>query len=130
MDVITVYGAWFIGLAAVFGLYMTWGIGANDVANAMGTSVGSKAITVKQAILIAAVFEFAGVILAGGHVTETVRKGIIDPTPILDNPELLVFGMLASLLAAGLWLMIASAKGWPVVDNSQSNSAMMRGSVG
>lgn len=114
MDVITVYGAWFIGLAAVFGLYMTWGIGANDVANAMGTSVGSKAITVKQAILIAAVFEFAGVILAGGHVTETVRKGIIDPTPILDNPELLVFGMLASLLAAGLWLMIASAKGWPV----------------
>ena len=114
MDVITIYGVWFIGLAALFGLYMTWGIGANDVANAMGTSVGSKAITVKQAILIAAIFEFGGVILAGGHVTETVRKGIIDPTPILDNPELLVFGMLASLLAAGLWLMIASAKGWPV----------------
>ena len=114
MDVITVYGIWFIGLAVVFGLYMTWGIGANDVANAMGTSVGSGAITVKQAIIIAAVFEFAGVILAGGNVTETVRKGIIDPTPISNQPELLIFGMLASLLAAGIWLMIASAKGWPV----------------
>lgn len=114
MDIITIYGAWFIGLAALFGLYMTWGIGANDVANAMGTSVGSGVITVKQAILIAAVFEFAGVMIAGGQVTETIRKGIIDPTPILENPELLVFGMLASLLAAGFWLMIASAKGWPV----------------
>ncbi|MFT5143169.1 MAG: PiT family inorganic phosphate transporter [Rhodothermales bacterium] len=114
MEIIATYGPWFIGLAAVFGLYMTWGIGANDVANAMGTSVGSGAITVKQAILIAAVFEFAGVMLAGGHVTETVRKGIIDPAPILETPELLIYGMLASLLAAGLWLMIASAKGWPV----------------
>jgi inorganic phosphate transporter, PiT family len=114
MEIIAAYGPWFIGLAAIFGLYMTWGIGANDVANAMGTSVGSGAITVKQAIIIAAVFEFAGVVLAGGHVTETVRKGIIDPTPILESPELLVYGMLASLLAAGLWLMIASAKGWPV----------------
>ena len=114
MDVITIYGAWFIGLAALFGLYMTWGIGANDVANAMGTSVGSGAITVRQAILIAAVFEFGGVMLAGGNVTETVRKGIVDPAPIIDNPELLLFGMLASLLAAGVWLMIASAKGWPV----------------
>ena len=114
MDIITVYGIYFVGLAALFGLYMTWGIGANDVANAMGTSVGSGAITVKQAIIIAAIFEFAGVILAGGHVTETVRKGIIDPTPIVDQPELLIYGMLASLLAAGVWLMIASAKGWPV----------------
>jgi inorganic phosphate transporter, PiT family len=114
MEIITLYGPWFIGLAAVFGLYMTWGIGANDVANAMGTSVGSGAVTVRQAILIAAVFEFAGVMLAGGHVTETVRKGIIDPAPIIETPELLIFGMLAALLAAGFWLMIASAKGWPV----------------
>jgi PiT family inorganic phosphate transporter len=114
MEIISLYGFWFIALAAIFGLYMTWGIGANDVANAMGTSVGSGAITVKQAILIAAVFEFAGVMLAGGHVTETVRKGIIDPTPLIDSPELLVYGMLASLLAAGLWLMIASTRGWPV----------------
>lgn len=114
MDIIVAYGPWFIALAAIFGLYMTWGIGANDVANAMGTSVGSKAVTLKQAILIAAVFEFAGVILAGGHVTGTIRKGIVDPTPIIDSPEILVFGMLSSLLAAGIWLMIASAKGWPV----------------
>ena len=114
MEIITMYGPWFIGLAVLFGLYMTWGIGANDVANAMGTSVGSGAITIKQAIIIAAIFEFAGVMLAGGHVTETVRKGIIDPTPLVDQPELLVFGMLAALLAAAVWLMIASAKGWPV----------------
>jgi PiT family inorganic phosphate transporter len=101
-------------LAVIFGLYMTWGIGANDVANAMGTSVGSRAITVKQAILIAAVFEFSGAFIAGGNVTSTIRKGIVDPTPIAGQPELLVFGMLAALLAAGIWLMIASSRGWPV----------------
>ena len=114
MDIITVYGTAFVIMAMVFGLYMCWGIGANDVANAMGTSVGSGAITVMQAIIIAAVFEFAGAFLAGGHVTATIRKGIIDPTPIMNNPELLVYGMLAALLAAGIWLMIASSKGWPV----------------
>ncbi len=103
-----------MGLAVAFGLYMTWGIGANDVANAMGTSVGSGAITVRQAILIAAVFEFAGVMLAGGHVTSTIRKGVVDPAPIIDSPELLVYGMLSALLAAAVWLMIASWKGWPV----------------
>ncbi len=116
MDIITVYGVWFIGLAVVFGLYMTWGIGANDVANAMGTSVGSGAITVMQAIIIAAIFEFAGAFLAGGHVTETIRRGIVDPASIvlINNPEYLVYGMLASLLAAAIWLMVASSKGWPV----------------
>jgi PiT family inorganic phosphate transporter len=103
-----------MAMAMVFGLYMCWGIGANDVANAMGTSVGSGAITVMQAIVIAAVFEFAGAFLAGGHVTRTIRKGIIDPTPVVDNPEILVFGMLAALLAAGIWLMVASSRGWPV----------------
>ena len=102
-------------IAAVFlGLYMTWGIGANDVANAMGTSVGSRAITFKQAIIIAAIFEFAGAFLAGGHVTSTIRKGIIDPTPIINQPEVLIWGMLAALLAAGIWLMVASYMGWPV----------------
>jgi len=102
-------------IAAVFlGLYMTWGIGANDVANAMGTSVGSRAITFKQAIIIAAIFEFAGAFLAGGHVTSTIRKGIIDPTPIINQPEVLIWGMLAALLAAGIWLMAASYMGWPV----------------
>jgi len=83
MEIISQYGFVLMVLAVVFGLYMTWGIGANDVANAMGTSVGSGAITVKQAIIIAAIFEFAGAFIAGGHVTKTIRKGIIDPTPII-----------------------------------------------
>ena len=95
MEIIAQNGPIFIGIAVVFGLFMTWGIGANDVANAMGTSVGSKAITVKQAIIIAAIFEFSGAVIAGGHVTKTIRKGIIDPAPIANNPEILVYGMLA-----------------------------------
>lgn len=114
MSIIAQYGDVFIILACVFGFFMAWGVGANDVANAMGTSVGSKAITIKQAILIAVVFEFLGAWLAGGQVTETIRKGIIDPALLTNDPHLLVYGMLASLLAAGLWLLIASAKGWPV----------------
>jgi PiT family inorganic phosphate transporter len=108
------FSLWYLGLAAAFGLFMAWGIGANDVANAMATSVGSKALTIKQAILVAAVFEFAGAFLAGGQVTSTIRKGIIDATQVESNPELLIFGMLAALLAAAVWLLIASRKGWPV----------------
>ena len=114
MDIITQYGTVFVVLAVIFGLYMTWGIGANDVANVMGTSVGSGAITVTTAIIIAGIFEFGGAVLAGGHVTATIRKGIIDPGPISGTPETLVFGMLAALLAAAVWLMIASSRGWPV----------------
>jgi len=114
MEIIQTHGTLFIVLAVIFGLYMTWGIGANDVANVMGTSVGSGAITVKTAIIIAAVFEFGGAALAGGHVTRTIRKGIIDPSSITQNPEILLFGMLAALLAAAVWLMIASSRGWPV----------------
>ena len=114
MEIIATYGTIFMVLAIVFGFYMTWGIGANDVANAMGTSVGSGAVTVKQAIIIAAIFEFAGAFIAGGNVTSTIRKGIVDPTSLAGQPELLVFGMLAALLAAAVWLMIASSRGWPV----------------
>jgi PiT family inorganic phosphate transporter len=114
MEIISNYGFVLMAMAIIFGLYMTWGIGANDVANAMGTSVGSGAITVKQAIIIAAIFEFAGAFIAGGNVTKTIRKGIIDPSSIVNNPEVLVFGMLAALLAAAIWLMIASTRGWPV----------------
>lgn len=114
MEILAVHGTILIAMAIVFGLYMTWGIGANDVANAMGTSVGSGAITVGQAIVIAAIFEFAGAFLAGGHVTKTIRKGIIDPTSIVDSPQILVYGMLAALLAAAIWLMVASRRGWPV----------------
>ncbi len=101
-------------MAGVFGLFMAWGIGANDVANAMATSVGSGALTIKKAIIIAAIFEFAGAFLAGGQVTRTIRKGIIDAEMLSGSPDLLVYGMLASLLAAGTWLLIASHKGWPV----------------
>lgn len=114
MEIIAVYGTLFIVLAVLFGLYMTWGVGANDLANAMGTSVGAGALTVKQAIIIAAVFEFAGAVLAGGSVTSTVRKGIIDASGLVDTPEYLIYGMLAALLSAGFWLMMASTRGWPV----------------
>ncbi|WP_299010421.1 inorganic phosphate transporter [uncultured Shewanella sp.] len=114
VDVLITNGPWLIAIAATFGFLMAWGIGANDVANAMGTSVGSKAITIKQAIIIAMIFEFAGAYLAGGEVTSTIRKGIIDSAYFVNVPELLVYGMIASLLAAGIWLVLASALGWPV----------------
>lgn len=114
MDIIQEYGFVLVLIAACVGFIMAWGIGANDVANAMGTSVGSKAITLKQAILIAMIFEFAGAYLAGGEVTSTIRKGIIDSSYFTDIPEYLVIGMISSLFAAGLWLVIASYKGWPV----------------
>jgi PiT family inorganic phosphate transporter len=114
MSIIAEHGSIFLILACLFGFFMAWGIGANDVANAMGTSVGSRALTIKQAILIAMVFEFLGAYLAGGEVTSTIRKGIIDAEIMADNPELMVYGMLSALLAAGTWLMIASLKGWPV----------------
>ncbi|BFM18459.1 inorganic phosphate transporter [Maricurvus nonylphenolicus] len=114
MEILAEYGTILLILACIFGVFMAWGVGANDVANAMGTSVGSKALTVKQAILIAMVFEFAGAYLAGGEVTSTIRKGIIDPASMAGSPELLVFGMTSALLAAGTWLLIASIFGWPV----------------
>ena len=104
-------------LASGSGFYMAWNIGANDVANAMGTSVGSGALTLRKAIVVAAIFEFAGAFLVGSHVTETVRKGMIDLnvfTSLEDGVSILMYGMLASLLAAGAWLQIATYFGWPV----------------
>ncbi|QIB49767.1 inorganic phosphate transporter [Pseudomonas sp. OIL-1] len=112
MTLIAEYGTVLLILACLFGFFMAWGVGANDVANAMGTSVGSRALTIKQAIMIAIVFEFLGAYLAGGEVTQTVRSGILDSSMI--SPEQMVFGMLAALLAAGSWLFIASTRGWPV----------------
>ena len=114
MEIIAQYGTVFLVLACMFGFFMAWGIGANDVANAMGTSVGSRALTIKQAILVAMVFEFLGAYLAGGEVTATIRKGIIDAEVMEGHPELMVYGMLSALLAAGTWLLIASVQGWPV----------------
>ena len=114
MTLFAEYGQVLLILACVFGLFMAWGIGANDVANAMGTSVGSRALTMKQAIIVAMIFEFAGAYLAGGEVTETVRSGIVELGVMSEHPDLFVFGMLSALLAAGSWLLIASILGWPV----------------
>jgi PiT family inorganic phosphate transporter len=114
MEIIMEYGYILLIIGCVCGFFMAWGIGANDVANAMGTSVGARALTLWQAVLVACVFEFAGAYLAGGEVTSTIRKDIIDAGVMSDNPELLVYGMIASLLAAGIWLLIASYFGWPV----------------
>ncbi|GAB1260704.1 inorganic phosphate transporter [Aurantivibrio plasticivorans] len=114
MSILAEYGTLLLVLACLFGVFMAWGVGANDVANAMGTSVGSKALTIKQAIFIAMIFEFLGAYLAGGEVTSTIRKGIIDPALLEGQPELLVYGMISALLAAATWLLVASIWGWPV----------------
>ena len=101
-------------LIVLAGTYMAWNIGANDVANAMGTSVGSGALTLKQAVVIAAILEFAGAFFFGSHVSETIQQGIIDSDIFINQPLTLVYGMLSALLAAGIWLQIASYNGWPV----------------
>ncbi len=100
--------------AILLGLYTAMAIGGNDVANAMGTSVGSKALSFKEAVLIAGVFEFAGAVLVGSSVTNTIRKGMIDPAMFLHDPMLLVYGMLAALIATALWLQVATHFGLPV----------------
>jgi|OM-RGC.v1.002810977 PiT family inorganic phosphate transporter len=112
---LTLFGIPLILISAIFlGFFSAYGVGANDVANAMGTSVGSKVLTVKQAILIAAVFEFLGAFLAGGGVTQTIRKGVIDPELFADNLDIFIYGMISALFASGVWLLIASLRGWPV----------------
>lgn len=101
-------------VATVMGLYMAWNIGANDVANAMGTSVGSGALTIRRAIIVAAIFEFAGAFLAGGRVTSTIKKGIVEVGALGDDPMVLAVGMTCCLVAAAMWLHLASSRGWPV----------------
>lgn len=110
MDIYTIVGI----VAIIGGFYMAWNIGANDVANAMGTSVGSGALTLKQAVIVAAIFEFAGAFLVGSHVTNTIRKGMVDPNIFASNPDLLMLGMLSALFAAALWLQLATHFGLPV----------------
>jgi len=114
MEIIAQYGHIFLLLGCLVGFFMAWGIGANDVANAMGTSVGSRALTIAQAVLVACIFEFAGAYLAGGEVTSTIRKEIIEIGVLSDTPELLVYGMTTALITAAIWLLIASYFGWPV----------------
>ena len=101
-------------LVLVAGFYMAWNIGANDVSNAMGTSVGSGALTLFRAVVIASVLEFAGAFLLGGNVSETMQSGIVDPGFFAGDPQILFFGMLAALIATALWLQVASYFGWPV----------------
>ncbi|HMV72367.1 MAG TPA: inorganic phosphate transporter [Pseudomonadales bacterium] len=114
MEMLVEHAQLLLILGCAFGFFMAWGVGANDVANAMGTSVGSRALTIRQAILIAAVFEFCGAWLAGGEVTATIRSDIVDANIFAQHPDLLVLGMISALLAAGIWLLVATAQGWPV----------------
>ena len=104
----------FIILILVFGFYMAWNIGANDVSNAMGTSVGAGALTLRKAVILAAIFEFSGAFFLGSNVCETMQKGLIDTDIFLTDPTSYILGMCAVLLATGIWLQIASYCGWPV----------------
>lgn len=101
-------------VAFAAGLYMAWAIGVNDVANAIGTSVGSGTLTLKRAVMIAAVMEFCGAFFFGSHVSETIQNKIVSPSLFADQPLILVYGMLSALLAAGVWLQFASYFGLPV----------------
>mmetsp|Transcript_10674 Transcript_10674/g.25327 ORF Transcript_10674/g.25327 Transcript_10674/m.25327 type:complete len:493 (-) Transcript_10674:553-2031(-) len=135
---------WIVACGALLALFVAYGIGANDVANAFATSVGGKSLTIRQALLVAAVCEFSGAVLLGSKVTSTVRKGIADYHAFLEAPELLMYGMLCVLLATGLWLVIScyfelpvstthsviggiigmavTAEGWKAVNWYQSSS--------
>ncbi len=103
-----------LALATLGGFYMAWNIGANDVANAMGTSVGSGALTLRRAVMVAAVFELAGALLAGGSVTQTISKGIVDVSVFSAEPLTIAIGMTCSVVAAAMWIHIATLFGWPV----------------
>lgn len=103
-----------LGLTALLAFYLAWNLGANDVANAMGTSVGSKAVTLRQALVIAGILEFTGAVLFGHEVSSTLATDVANPELFAQMPQLLVLGMVAVLLACGLWLQIATSRGWPV----------------
>jgi len=101
-------------LILVVGFYMAWNIGANDVSNAMGTSVGSGALTMRNAVFLAAIFEFSGAFFVGSNVSETMQRGLIDTSLFVTEPTLLILGMCGALLGTGIWLQVASFFGWPV----------------
>jgi PiT family inorganic phosphate transporter len=103
-----------IAVTLALGLYMAWNIGANDFANSMGDAVGSRSVSIRFAVVLGAICEFAGSTLVGSHVADTVRKGIVDPTYFASTPELLVLGMLCALLGTALWMNIATWLGMPV----------------
>jgi len=105
-------------LAAAFGLFMAFNIGGNDVANSFGTSVGAGTLSIRQALAVAAIFEVSGAVIAGGAVTDTIRSGIVDLSTMIESPSFdpmdFVYIMMSALLAAGVWLLIATKSGWPV----------------
>jgi len=113
----------YIGIGVV--LFTSWGIGANDCANSFATSVGAKVLSLKQAVIIAAIFEFLGAFLMGSHVTDTVRKKIVDINVFIDDPYMLMFGMLTSDLAAGIWLFIATKFKLPVSTTHSTIGAII-----
>lgn len=120
----------YLSIAIVLCFLMTWGVGANDLANVMSTTMGSKAVTVKQAMIIAIVFEFAGAFLGGNGVTETMRDGIINTSQLSGQPLILVEGMLGVLLACTIWMNLASYIGVPVsITNALVGSMVGFGAV-
>ena len=108
------YYEWIVGFGAVLALTASYGIGANDVANAFATSVGSKSLSIKQAVGLAAIFEFSGALLMGSHVTDTVRKGIADYACFQHDPAILMYGCQCVLFAVSVWLVLASSLEMPV----------------
>ncbi|MEO8892597.1 MAG: inorganic phosphate transporter, partial [Coleofasciculaceae cyanobacterium] len=103
-----------LALTAILAFYVAWNLGANDVANAMGTSVGSKAVTLKQALIIAGILEFTGAVLFSQGVSTTLATEVVNPELFAATPQLLVIGMVSVLLACGIWLQIATSLGLPV----------------
>ena len=106
--------SWIIIVGGIFAFFAAMGIGANDVANAYATSVGSKSLTMKQAVVLAAIFETAGAVLMGSHVTNTIRKGIADYQCFEEQPDLLMYGCMWVVLSVGIWLFLASYLEMPV----------------
>lgn len=113
-------------LSTIFGLFMAFNIGGNDVANSFGTSVGAKTLNLRQALCVAAIFEVSGAVLAGGEVTDTIRSGIVNLNDLALNPNDFVLIMLSALCAAGIWLFVATKKGLPV----STTHAIIGGIVG
>lgn len=116
-------------LAVVFGVFMAFNIGGNDVANSFGTSVGAGTLTIRQALLVAAVFEVSGAVIAGGQVTDTIRNGIVDLSSVEVAPSDFVYIMMASLIAAALWLLFATHRGYPVSTTHSIVGGIVGGSV-
>ncbi len=114
----------FLILMGGLAFYLAWNLGANDVANAMGTSVGSKAITLRQALIIAGILEFTGAVIFGRQVVNTLTRGVVDTQAFIYDPQTLSLGMIAVLITCGLWLQVATWQGWPVATSHATVGAL------